>query len=184
MTRYYDLDDGSPPERKDPVASPPKAKHRVRGAPTRRAGKQVRTVIATGRAACGGNSLLVGFGAEDFAAFVGMTSEVPGRAAATFRRAVSRGLVDPTSLESLVAFRDRRGAVGQRCQVFANGHRVAAVTILSILPRKGRIVAAVSRVIGIGGARWQGREVDLTVSLGTQMVSFRGKLTKTTFEGA
>jgi hypothetical protein len=138
-------------------------------------------VIATGKAACSGTSVLVAFGAEDFAAFCGMTSDIPGRAAAAFRKAVRRGLVDPTSLDSLASFRDRRGAGGVRCQVFAGGRRVAKVTLLRITPTKRGITAAVSRVATKDG-RWEGRTVEVVVPFGDQMVTFSGSLTRTTFE--
>lgn len=139
-------------------------------------------MIATGKAACGGRAVLIAFGAEDFAAFVGMASEVPGRGAAAFRKAVRRDLVDPTSLESLVTFRDRRGAGGVRCDVFAAGRCVAKATFLRLRPTKRGLTAAVARVAAVNGGRWEGRAVEVVIPFGNQMVTFAGKLTRTTFE--
>ena len=178
---YVEYDDEP---RSPAVSTTANPKRRAPKPPTRRPGPQVRTVIATGKSACGGRSRLWAFGAEDLAAFVGITSPVPGRAAAAFLQAVKRKLVDPTNLESLLAFRDRRGGPGLRCDVFANGRRVAAVTVLTIIPGKDRITVAVRRVRAVEGRRWEGREVDLTIPLGGAMQSYRGTLTRTLFEGA
>lgn len=182
MARFIEYEDDRP-RAQAPVLARVQLPKRAPSRPTRRAGKQVRTVIATGKAACGGHSLLVAFGAEDFADFVGMTSEVPGRAAAAFRKAARRGLVDPTSLESLVAFRDRRGDGRARCQVFAGGRQVATATLRAMLPTSKGVTAAVSRITAVDGRKWEGREVQVVVPFGPQKVTFTGKLTRTTFEG-
>lgn len=62
-----------------------------------------RTVITSSRTPRGGNTKLWAYGYPELSAFLGMRE-------GTVRQAVARGTFDPSSLASVVAFRDARQA--------------------------------------------------------------------------